>query len=207
MGLCTKSPWHLHLRAFWPLTPKCAQDSGRRNKPTSVLATWLLLGRIQDLISGGAPDHDMPKLLTVHSSIVRVKRVLFSVGSGAHLRALEALGYFITKYAFSPFWVTFLYYFWNNKILIFLDKLPWQTFLYTGIQILDQMDMYLFLKNYFLLKYQSIMHKNHNAMFMINVHFIMYKLYEPMKIKWSDAWIHICIRQWERSGPGKNWGN
>ena len=40
--------------------------------------------------------------------------------------------------------------------------------MYTGIQILDQMDMYLFLKNYFLLKYQSIMHKNHNAMFMIN---------------------------------------
>ena len=56
-------------------------------------------------------------------------------------------------------------------------------FLYTGIQILDQMDMYLFLKNYFLLKYQSIMHKNRNAMFMINVHFIMYNLYEPMKIK------------------------
>ena len=45
----------------------------------------------------------------------------------------------------------------------------------TGIQILDQMDMYLFLKNYFLLKYQY--------MFMINVHFIMYNLYEPMKIK------------------------
>ena len=26
------------------------------------------------------------------------------------------------------------------------------------------------------------MYKNHNAMFMINVHFIMYNLYEPMKI-------------------------
>ena len=119
------------------------------------------------------------------------------LGSRACLRAPEALGYFITKYAFSPFWGTFLYYFWNNKILIFLDKLPWQTFLYTGIQILDQMDMYLFLKNYFLFKYQSIMHKDHSAMFMINVHFIMYNLYEPMKIQWSDAWIHICIRQWQ----------
>ena len=58
-------------------------------------------------------------------------------GSRAHLRALEALGFFITKYAFSPLWGTFLYYFWNNKVLIFLDKLSWQTFLYTGIQILD----------------------------------------------------------------------
>ena len=27
------------------------------------------------------------------------------------------------------------------------------------------------------------MHKNHNAMFMINVHFIMYNLYEPMKME------------------------
>ena len=144
---------------------------------------------------GGGPDRDRPKLPTVCSSVMQAKWALFSVGSGAHLRAPEALGYFITKYAFSPLWGTFLYYFWNIKILIFLDKLPWQTFLYTGIQILDQMDMYLFLKNYFLLKYQSIMHKNHNAMLMINVHFIMYNLYEPMKIKWSDAWIHICIRQ------------
>ena len=32
-------------------------------------------------------------------------------------------------------------------------------------------------------KYQSIMHKNHNAMFMINVHYIMYNLCEPMNIK------------------------
>ena len=52
-----------------------------------------------------------------------------------------------------------------------------------GIQILDQMDMYPFLKNYFLLKYQSVMHKNYDAMFMTNVHCIMYNLYEPMKIK------------------------
>ena len=117
-------------------------------------------------------------------------------GSRAHLRALEALKFFITKYAFSPFWGTFLYYFSNNKVLIFLDKLSWQTFLYTGIQILDQMYMYLFLKNYFLFKYQSIMHKYHYAMFMINVHCIMYNLYEAMKIKWTDAWIHLCIRQW-----------
>ena len=63
-------------------------------------------GRIQDLIGGG-PDHDTPKLPTVHSNVVQVKRALFSVGSGACLRAPEALGYFITKYAFSPFWGTF----------------------------------------------------------------------------------------------------
>ena len=67
-------------------------------------------GQIQDLIRG-APDRDRPKLLTVRSSIVQVKRDLFSMGSGACLRALEALGYFITKYAFSPFWGTFVYYF------------------------------------------------------------------------------------------------
>ena len=108
-------------------------------------------------------------------------------GSRVCLSALEALEFFITKYAFPPFWGTFLYYFLNNKILIFLNKLPWQTFLYTGIQILDQMDMYLFLKNYFLFKYQSIMHKSHNAIYIC----------EPMKIKWTDAWIHIYIRQWQ----------
>ena len=67
-------------------------------------------GRIQDLIRGG-PDRDRPKLLMVHSSVMRAKRALFSVGSGACLRAPEALGYFITKYAFSPFSGTFLYYF------------------------------------------------------------------------------------------------
>ena len=66
-------------------------------------------GRIQDLM--GVPDRDRPKLPTVCSSVVRAKRALFSVGSGAHLRVPEALGYFITKYAFSPFWGTFLYYF------------------------------------------------------------------------------------------------
>ena len=60
---------------------------------------------------GGGPDRDRPKLLMVRSSILQVKRALFSMGSGAHLRAPEALGYFITKYAFSPFWGTFLYYF------------------------------------------------------------------------------------------------
>ena len=36
---------------------------------------------------------------------------LYWLGSRARLRALEALGLFITKYAFSPFWGTFLYYF------------------------------------------------------------------------------------------------
>ena len=67
-------------------------------------------GWIQDLIRGG-PDRYRPKLPTVHSSVVQAKQALFSMGSGAHLRAPEALGYFITKYAFSSFWGTFLYYF------------------------------------------------------------------------------------------------
>ena len=67
-------------------------------------------GRIQDLIRGG-PDRDRPKLPMVRSSIMQVKRAHFSMGSGAHFRAPEALGYFITKYALSPFWGTFLYYF------------------------------------------------------------------------------------------------
>ena len=116
--------------------------------------------------------------------------------SRACLRALEALGFFITKYAFSPFWGTFLYYFWNNKILIFLDKLVLTNFFvnrYTNSWSNGHVSVS---KNYFLFKYQSIMHKNHHAMFMMNVHCIMYNLYEPMKIKWSDAWIHTCIRQW-----------
>ena len=60
---------------------------------------------------GGGPDRDRPKLPMVRSSVMRVKQALFSVGSRARLRAPEALGYFITKYAFSPFWVTFLYNF------------------------------------------------------------------------------------------------
>ena len=67
---------------------------------------------------------------------------------------------------------------------------PDKPFCNTGIQILDQMDMYLFLKNYFLLKYQSIMHKNNNA----NVHdkctFFYYNLYEPMEIKCMDTYMH-----------------
>ena len=60
---------------------------------------------------GGAPDRDRPKLPMVRSSVVRAKRALFSMGSRACLRDPEALGYFITKYAFSPFGGTFLYYF------------------------------------------------------------------------------------------------
>ena len=43
-------------------------------------------------------------------------------------------------------------------------------FLHIGIQILDQMYMYLFVKKYFIFKYQSTVHKKHNVMFMINVY-------------------------------------
>ena len=143
-GTLTQTHFH-NLTEIWPVLLKISTCRGGSR-------IW----------SGGGPDRDRPKLPMVHSSVVWAKQALLSVGSGARLRAPEALGYFITKCAFSPFWGTFLHYFWNNKILIFLDKLPWQTFLYTGIQILDQMDMYLFLMYYFLLKYQSIMHQNHN---------------------------------------------
>ena len=41
---------------------------------------------------GGTPDCDRPKLPTVCSSVVRVKQALFSVGSGACLRAQKLLG-------------------------------------------------------------------------------------------------------------------
>ena len=43
--------------------------------------THITKGRIQDLISGGGPDRDRPKLPTVHSRVVRVKRALFSMES------------------------------------------------------------------------------------------------------------------------------
>ena len=87
-----------------------------RNK---ILDTRNVKGRLHCLGTGadpgfdqrGGPYRDRPKLPTVCSSIAQAKRALFSVGSGAHLRAPEGLGYFITKYAFSPFRVFFLYYF------------------------------------------------------------------------------------------------
>ena len=41
-----------------------------------------------------------------------------------------------------------------------------------------------------------IMIYNNDMIKIINVHFIMYNLFEPMKIKSGDAWIHICIRKW-----------
>ena len=71
-------------------------------KFTSMFRFVLNQGQIQDLIRG-APDCDRPKLPMVHSSIVRAKRALFGVGSGARLRAPEALRYFSAKYAFSLF--------------------------------------------------------------------------------------------------------
>ena len=68
------------------------------------------------------------------SGVMQTKWSLNWPGSRPPLRALEALGFVIAKYAFSPFWGTFLYYFWNNRILISLDKLSWKTILYTCIQ-------------------------------------------------------------------------
>ena len=49
-------------------------------------------GRIQDLIRGGPPDRDRPKLPMVCSSIVRAKRALSSMGSGPTLGPLKLLG-------------------------------------------------------------------------------------------------------------------
>ena len=85
----------------------------------TAVALYATIGHSIEAISeaGADPGFDggaqivTAKLPMVRSSVVRAKRALFSMGSGAHLRAPEALGYFITKYAFSPFWGTFLYYF------------------------------------------------------------------------------------------------
>ena len=79
-------------------------------------------GRIQDLVKGGRKfswSTFADSAQRSHANEVSP----YWLGSRAHLRALEVLGFFITKYAFSLFWGTFLYYFGNNKILIFLDKL------------------------------------------------------------------------------------
>ena len=67
-------------------------------------------GRMQDLVKGG------PKLFwpifansTQWSCANEVSP--YWPGHKACLRALEALGFFITKYVFSPFLGTFLYWF------------------------------------------------------------------------------------------------
>ena len=76
----------------------------------AVFVSVIIQGRIQDLIGG-------PQIVTGLNcrwcAVASCERSepFCSVGSGAHLRVPEALGYFITKYAFSPFWGTFLYYF------------------------------------------------------------------------------------------------
>ena len=67
-------------------------------------------GQIQDLVKG-MPQFFWPIFAnsTQWSHVNEVSP--YWLGSRACLRALEALGVFITKYAFSPFWGTFLYYF------------------------------------------------------------------------------------------------
>ena len=102
-----------NLRVYLSFDLELHQDKGSQNCSKSVCYSVLYKcasGADPGFDQGGGPDRDRPKLLTVRSSVVRVKRALFSMGSRAHLRAPEALGYFITKYAFSPFWGTFLYY-------------------------------------------------------------------------------------------------
>ena len=63
-------------------------------------------GRIQDLVKG-APEVFWPIFAnsTQQSCVNEVSP--YWLGSRAHPRALEALGFFITKYAFCPFGVPF----------------------------------------------------------------------------------------------------
>ena len=68
-------------------------------------------GRIQDLVKGGGPILFWPIFADSAQWSCANEVSPYWLGSGAHLRALEALGFFITKYAFSPFLGTFLYYF------------------------------------------------------------------------------------------------
>ena len=66
--------------------------------------------QIQDLVKGG-PKIIWP-IFADPAQWSHVNEVSpYWPGSRACLRAPEALGFFITKYAFSPFWGTFLYYF------------------------------------------------------------------------------------------------
>ena len=67
-------------------------------------------GQIQDLVKGG-PNFFWPIFAnSIQQSCVNDVSPYWP-GSRACLKTLEALGFFITKYAFSPFWGTFLYYF------------------------------------------------------------------------------------------------
>ena len=60
-------------------------------------------GWIQDLVKGG------PQIFL--TDFCQLCAVLIGWGPGPALGPLEALGFFITKYAFSPFLGTFLYHF------------------------------------------------------------------------------------------------
>ena len=61
----------------------------------------LVQGRIQDLIGGGA------QIVTG----LNCRRCAAALCKRGEPFSAWGLGYFITKYAFSPFWGTFLYYF------------------------------------------------------------------------------------------------
>ena len=67
-------------------------------------------GQIQDLVKG-VPKYFWPIFADSAQQSHANKVSPYWPGSRARLIALEALGFFITKYAFSPFWGTFLYYF------------------------------------------------------------------------------------------------
>ena len=69
-----------------------------------------LQGWIQDLVKGRGAKFFWPIFADCIAELCeQSKSLLARVQAG--LGALEALGFFITKYAFSPFWGSFLYYF------------------------------------------------------------------------------------------------
>ena len=64
-------------------------------------------GRVQDLVKGGGPEFFWLSFAD-SAQWSHVNEVSpYWLRSRARLRALEALGFFITKYAFSPFWLPF----------------------------------------------------------------------------------------------------
>ena len=88
-------------------------------KDIGIWAIWLDMnsllqcteqGRIQNLVKGGSKFFWLISADSAEWSHVNEVSPYWP-GYRAYLRVLEALWFFITKYAFSPFWGTFLYYF------------------------------------------------------------------------------------------------
>ena len=67
-----------------------------------VLLLFSVEGQIQDLVKGGPKFFRLIFASSAQRSCINEVSPYWP-GSRAHLRAPEALGFFITKYAFSPF--------------------------------------------------------------------------------------------------------